>query len=114
MIFRFLRKLGWNRSPPDTSAPYEGYFQLWITDPGPDLTPVARVVAENWDSELDQDFLGIFAQFPWHYQSLEAGSDSYSILHILAAEVENAGGRTEIIAAPDADTPYPTRAGAGR
>ncbi|MXQ06476.1 hypothetical protein GQ651_01310 [Alphaproteobacteria bacterium GH1-50] len=82
------------------------FYQLWITDFGPDKTAVARVIAGEWDSETDEGFMAVLDRTPWLYQSLDAGPDTFSLLNILAHPLENAGARTEITAADSPDTPY--------
>ena len=86
--------------------PEPAFRQLWITDFGPDKAAVARVIAGEWETEADATFLALLDRTPWLYQSLAAGSDTFSILTLLAAPLHAAGAATEIRDAPAEDSPY--------
>ena len=89
------------RRPPEPA-----FHQLWITDFGPDKTAVARVIAGEWETDADAAFLALLDRTPWLYQSLAAGSDTFSILALLAAPLQAAGAATEIRDAASEDGPY--------
>ncbi|SMR81785.1 hypothetical protein SAMN04488030_2207 [Aliiroseovarius halocynthiae] len=71
-------------------------YQLWLENLGNDPEAVRAFLVEDWSITGNVEKPSDIPELPWLVLELPEGSDTYSIIHIKAGELEALGAVTSV------------------
>ena len=94
-LAKFIKSIS-NCFRREDSANLNSGYQLWLEDLGDKPEEVAQFLIEDMLIAGAMEELSDIPSLPWEIIELPAGSDTYSLIHIKAGELEKLGATVSI------------------